>query len=84
MIYNTWIIHASVYVTNKILDSGERPSVISAIMKERSTERGRQVVNDAMDIYGGSGICKGENNMIEKFYKNVPIGITVKEQRSYS
>jgi|UniRef100_A0A6C0IMH3 acyl-CoA dehydrogenase len=77
MIYNTWIIHASVYVTNKILDSGERPSVISAIMKEQSTERGRQVVNDAMDIYGGSGICKGDNNMIEKFYKNVPIGITV-------
>ena len=77
MIYNTWIIHASVYVTNKILDSGEKPSVISAIMKEQTTERGRKVINDAMDIYGGSGICKGENNMIEKFYKNVPIGITV-------
>ena len=77
MIYNTWIIHAGVYVTNKILDSGEKPSVISAIMKEQTTERGRQVVNDAMDIYGGSGICKGDNNMLEKFYKNVPIGITV-------
>ena len=77
MIYNTWIINTSVYVTNKILDTGERPSVISAIMKEQTTERGRQVVNDAMDIYGGSGICKGPNNMIEKFYKNVPIGVTV-------
>ena len=30
-----------------------------------------------MDIYAGSGLCKGENNMLEKFYKNAPIGITV-------
>ncbi len=77
MIYNTWAIQASIFVTNKILDEGEKPSVISAIMKEQTTERGRQVLNDGMDIYGGSGICKGENNMLEKFYKNVPVGITV-------
>ena len=77
MIYNTWAIQTSIFVTNKLLDQGERPSVLSAIMKEQTTERGRQVINDGMDIYGGSGICKGENNMLEKFYKNVPIGITV-------
>jgi len=77
MIYNTWAIQASIFVTNKILDEGEKPSVISAIMKEQTTERGRQVLNDGLDIYGGSGICKGENNMLEKFYKNVPVGITV-------
>ena len=77
MLYNTWAIQASIYVTNKLLDEGEKPSVISAIMKEQTTERGRQVLNDSMDIYGGSGICKGENNMLEKFYRNVPVGITV-------
>ena len=77
MLYNTWAIQASIYVTNKLLDEGEKPSVISAIMKEQTTERGRNVLNDGMDIYGGSGICKGENNMLEKFYKNVPVGITV-------
>ena len=77
MLYNTWAIQASIFVTNKLLDQGEKPSVLSAIMKEQTTERGRQVINDGMDIYGGSGICKGENNMLEKFYKNVPIGITV-------
>ena len=77
MLYNTWAIQASIYVTNKLLDEGEKPSVISAIMKEQTTERGRQVLNDGMDIYGGSGICKGENNMLEKFYRNVPVGITV-------
>jgi hypothetical protein len=77
MLYNTWAIQASIFVTNQLLDAGEKPAVISAIMKHQTTERGREVIKDAMDIYGGSGICKGDNNMLEKFYKNVPIGITV-------
>lgn len=77
MLYNTWAIQASIFVTNQLLDNGEKPSVISAIMKQQTTERGRQVILDAMDIHGGSGICKGEHNILEKFYKNVPIGITV-------
>jgi len=77
MVYNTWAIQASVFVTNQLLDSGEKPSVISAIMKEQTTERGRQVLQDGMDIHAGSAICKGENNILEKFYRNVPIGITV-------
>ena len=77
MLCDTWAIQSSIYVTNNLLDRGERPAVISAIMKEQTTERGRSVLNHGMDIYGGSGICLGENNMLEKFYKNVPIGITV-------
>ena len=77
MLYQTWAIQASIFVTNKLLDEGEKPAVISAIMKEQTTERGREILNDGMDIYGGSGICKGENNMLEKFYRNVPVGITV-------
>ena len=77
MVYNTWVIQASVFVTNQLLDAGEKPSVISAIMKEQTTERGRQVLQDGMDIHAGSAICKGENNILEKFYRNVPVGITV-------
>ena len=77
MLYNTWAIQSSIFVTNQLLDNGEKPSVISAIMKQQTTERGREVIKDAMDIHGGSGICKGENNVLEKFYKNAPIGITV-------
>jgi acyl-CoA dehydrogenase len=77
MLFNTWAIKSSIFLTNQLLDSGEKPSVISAIMKQQTTERGREVIRDAMDIYGGSGLCKGENNMLEKFYKNAPIGITV-------
>jgi acyl-CoA dehydrogenase len=77
MLFNTWVIQSSVWVTNKLLDQGEKPAVISAIMKDQTTERGRQVLQDAMDVYSGSGICLGENNMIEKFYKIAPVGITV-------
>ena len=77
MLVNTWAIQSSIFVTNQLLDGGEKPSVISAIMKQQTTERGRDVIKDAMDIYAGSGLCKGENNMLEKFYKNAPIGITV-------
>tara|TARA_Y100000816_G_scaffold292623_1_gene289216 strand:- start:3372 stop:5387 length:2016 start_codon:yes stop_codon:yes gene_type:complete len=77
MVYNTWLIQSSVWVTNNLLDQGEKPSVISAIMKEQTTERGRVVLNDGMDIYSGSGICLGDNNMLEKFYKIAPVGITV-------
>ena len=77
MFYNTWAIQSSVYVTNKLLDKGEKPAVLSAIMKEQTTERARHVLLDGMDIHGGSAICMGSNNLIEKFYKSAPIGITV-------
>jgi acyl-CoA dehydrogenase len=77
MYLNTWIIHTSVAFTNHILDGGATPSVISAIMKQQTTERGRVVLNHGMDIYAGSGICVGENNFFTKFYNSSPIGITV-------
>ena len=77
MIFNTWIIHTSVRLTNHILDSGEKPAVISAIMKQQTTDRARDVLNHAMDIQGGSAICLGPNNFLEKFYRPTPVGITV-------
>ena len=77
MMFHTWIIQSSVAMTNDILDNGKSPAVISAIMKQQTTERARHVLNDAMDIQGGSAICLGQNNFLEKFYKSAPIGITV-------
>ena len=77
IIFNTWIIQSSVALTNDILDNGNSPAVISAIMKQQCTERGRIVINEAIDIHGGAGICIGYNNFIEKFYRSIPIGITV-------
>ena len=77
MYINTWIIHSSVKLTNHILDSGSTPSVITAIMKQQTTERARNILNHGMDIYSGSGICTGENNFFTKFYNASPVGITV-------
>ena len=77
MYMNTWIIHTSVKLTNHILDSGKTPSVITAIMKQQTTERSRTILNHGMDIYSGSGICTGENNFFTKFYNASPVGITV-------
>jgi acyl-CoA dehydrogenase len=77
MVYNTWLIQSSVGLTNEILDSGEKPAVISAIMKQQTTDRGREVLSNAMDIHAGGSICLGDNNFLEKFYRNTPIGITV-------
>ena len=77
MIYNTWLIQTSIALTNNLLDNGEKPAVISAIMKQQTTDRAREVLNNGMDIHAGSAICVGENNFLEKFYRAAPIGITV-------
>jgi len=77
LIYNTWIIQSSVELTNTILDNGDRPAVLSAIMKQQTTERARIVLNEAMDIHAGASICLGYSNFLEKFYRCAPVGITV-------
>ncbi len=77
IVYNTWIIQSAVCLTNTILDEGNSPAVLSAIMKQQTTERGREVLNHALDIHGGAGICLGYSNFLEKFYRAAPIGITV-------
>lgn len=77
MILDTWIIQSSVELTNTILDNGNSPAVLSAIMKQQTTERGRNVLNHAMDIHAGGAICLGHSNFLEKFYRAAPIGITV-------
>ena len=56
---------------------GEKPSVISALMKYQTTERMRRSVNDAMDIHGGRAICDGPTNYLQSAYQMVPVGITV-------
>ncbi|MFT5163004.1 MAG: acyl-CoA dehydrogenase [Alteromonadaceae bacterium] len=59
------------------IDLGEKPSVVSAIVKYHLTERMRQANIDAMDIHGGKGICLGPNNYLARGYQGAPISITV-------
>ncbi len=64
-------------VTAAMVSRGERPSVISALMKYQTTERMRRCVNDAFDIHGGRAICDGPSNYLQSAYQMVPVGITV-------
>ncbi len=73
----TYIMDAARTLTATALDRGEKPSVISAIVKYHLTERMRKVVNDAMDILGGAGICLGPRNIMGRAYQGIPISITV-------
>ncbi|MBI2961636.1 MAG: acyl-CoA dehydrogenase [Betaproteobacteria bacterium] len=74
---NLYLMDAARVLTVSAVDLGERPSVVSAIVKYHLTERSRAVVNDAMDILGGKGICLGPNNFMGRAYQQLPIAITV-------
>lgn len=74
---NTYVMDAARRMTAGAVDRGEKPSVVSAICKYHLTERGRQVINDAMDVHGGKGICLGPRNLLGRPYQHTPIGITV-------
>jgi acyl-CoA dehydrogenase len=73
----TYMMDAARGLTAVALDRGEKPSVISAIVKYHLTEGMRQVINDGMDILGGAGICLGPRNYIARAYESTPISITV-------
>ena len=74
---HTYMVDAARRFTALAIDLGEKPSVISAIIKYHATERGRIVINDAMDVHGGKGISLGPDNYLGRFYQQTPIGITV-------
>jgi acyl-CoA dehydrogenase len=74
---NAYIMEAARVMTAGAVDLGEKPSVVSAIVKYHLTERGRQVINDAMDVHAGKGICMGPSNYLARAYQSTPIAITV-------
>jgi len=74
---NAYVLDAARQITCAAIDSGQQPSVLSAILKEHATERMRQAVNDAMDVHGGRGIIDGPRNYLFGVYQSVPVAITV-------
>lgn len=73
----TYMLNASRNYTLDAIDSGVKPGVINSIMKYHATEKFRMVVNDAMDVLGGSAIIRGKNNLLAHAYFALPISITV-------
>ena len=72
-----YMMDAARTLTCGAIDQGERPSVVSAIVKYQCTERMRMILNDGMDTVGGSGICIGPRNLFGRTYQALPISITV-------
>jgi hypothetical protein len=62
---------------NAIIDNHEAPMVISSVMKQNCTERGRRIVERGMDVAAGSAICRGDKNYLGNAYMSLPIAITV-------
>lgn len=74
---NAYLMDAVTKMSTAGIDLGEKPSVVSAIAKYHMTEKLRLVMNDAMDIHGGKGICLGPNNYLGRGYQGTPVAITV-------
>ncbi len=72
-----YLMDAARTLTARAVDLGEKPAIASAIAKYQLTEHMRRVVNDALDVQGGSGICLGPRNLLGRAYQALPISITV-------
>ncbi|MBO1270220.1 acyl-CoA dehydrogenase FadE [Shewanella sp. 4t3-1-2LB] len=74
---NAYLMDAVTALTTTGIDLGEKPSVISAIVKYHLTDRMQKCLIDSMDIHGGKGICLGPNNYLGRAYQAAPIAVTV-------
>ncbi|WP_434677545.1 acyl-CoA dehydrogenase [Pseudomonas sp. R1-18] len=74
---NAWLMDSARMLTAKAVDLGEKPSVLSAVLKYHLTERGRACIGHAMDVHGGKGIIMGPNNYLARNWQSAPIFITV-------
>lgn len=74
---HTYMIDALRLFGVSAVDRGEQPTIPSAISKYHTTELARKVLNNAMDISGGKGICMGPHNYIAQTYIEAPIAVTV-------
>ena len=74
---NTYLMDAAASLVTYGIVLGEKPAVLSAIVKYHCTHRGQRAILDAMDIVGGKGIMLGKSNFVARAYQGAPIAITV-------
>jgi acyl-CoA dehydrogenase len=74
---NAYVMDAAASLITYGIVLGEKPAVLSAIVKYHCTHRGQRAILDAMDIVGGKGIMLGESNFVARAYQGAPIAITV-------
>jgi acyl-CoA dehydrogenase len=71
------MMEAARTLTCGAVDAGEKPAVLSAVVKAYLTDAMRARIADAMDVAGGAGICQGPRNVLARIYTAAPIAITV-------
>jgi acyl-CoA dehydrogenase len=77
MVKRAYTYEAARRLTASMVDEGQRPAVISALLKYRTTEAMRASVDDAFDIHGGRAIQDGPGNYLFGGYMATPVAITV-------
>ncbi len=77
LVKDAYKFESSRRLTASMVDEGEKPSVISALLKYQTTEAMRDRYNDAMDIHGGRAIQDGPTNYLFSGYAATPVAITV-------
>jgi acyl-CoA dehydrogenase len=77
MVRSAYTFEAARALTASMVDEGQKPAVISALLKYRTTEAMRDRVDDAMDIHGGRAVQDGPSNYMFSGYSMIPVAITV-------
>ncbi len=77
MVKRAYTYEASRRLTASMVDEGQRPAVISALLKYRTTEAMRDSVDESFDIHGGRAIQDGPGNYLFGGYMATPVAITV-------
>ncbi len=72
-----YLTEAARRYTNGGLDQGQKPAVVTAMMKYHTTELFRKALNDGMDVLGGNAISRGPRNALAHGYIGMPVSITV-------
>lgn len=74
---NAYVLDAASSLITYGIVQGEKPAVLSAIVKYHCTHRAQRCIIDAMDIAGGKGIMLGHSNFLARAYQGAPIAVTV-------
>lgn len=77
MVKSAYAFEAARRLTASMVDEGQRPSVLSALLKYRTTDAMRECIDAAFDIHGGRAIQEGPSNYLFGGYMATPVAITV-------
>ncbi|HSG89742.1 MAG TPA: acyl-CoA dehydrogenase, partial [Pseudomonadales bacterium] len=73
----TYLFDAARIYTCSAIDHGEKPPVVSALLKASASDYAQRLAIDAMDVFAGSGVMQGPNNIVGGAYTGAPVSVTV-------